>query len=420
MNHALRRIVLACALIGMTGAPSPAQTFSDTGPDAEDYGAKEGYRLGGPGTFRNPKYLVGRLSHNEDIARTRRIARGERVWEFKRAAPPVEIEYQFRGQKRSLAGYLAHHPTTGLLVLKDDTILFEHYQYARSDRDRFLSQSMAKTVTSMLIGLAVEEGRIKSIDDPVATYVPALQGREYGSTPIRALLHMASGVEFSEDYGGSDDISTLSRGLMNVARGAQAPVVGQFNKRIAPPDTRFSYASVETEILGLVLAAVLDRPIADYLSDKIWRPVGMESDASWGLDAGGQEMTYCCINAVLRDYARLGRLLAHDGAWDGTPVIPRQWILDATTAPADKPFLAPRPDRYGYGYQVWLVSSLRGEPERRMFALLGIHGQTVFVDPQSKLVMAQTSVRKKPSNDPVAAETSALWRALVARFGTSP
>jgi CubicO group peptidase (beta-lactamase class C family) len=194
-------------------------------------------------------------------------------------------------------------------------------------------------------------------------------------------------------------------------------VVGQFNERDAPPLTRFHYASVETEILGLVLAAATGKPVAEYLSEKIWRHLGAEADAHWQVDGGGQEMTYCCLNATLRDYARLGRLLAHDGNWNGQQLIPKQWVIDATTAPADKPFLAPTPQRFGYGYQVWLVPGPTEEPQRRVFVLLGIHGQTIFVDPASKLVLVQTAARKLPSNDPKGAETNALWRALLARFG---
>lgn len=416
------RITLALVLCGLLAGPARAQTFSDTGPDAEEYGAAAGYPVPPRVTaanVRDLRYLVGRHSHSDQIARTRRVARGEAVWEFRRADKKLAVDYQFRGQPRTIEAYLAIHPTTGLLIVKDDTILFEHYQYARNDRQRMLSNSMAKTVTAMLVGLAVEEGRIRSIDDTVEVYVPGLHGREYGGTTLRALLHMASGVEFREDYDGTDDISKMASGLYSVAPGAQAAIVGQFNTRIAPPLTRFKYASIETEILGMVLAAVLDRPIADYLSEKIWKRIGAESDASWGIDGGGQEQTYCCLNAVLRDYGRLGRLLAHDGAWDGRQIVPRQWVLDATQAPPDKPFLAPRPNRYGYGYQVWLVPPPDGQPERRMFVLLGVHGQTIFVDPQSKLVMAQTSVRKKPANDPIAAETGALWRALVATLGNS-
>ena len=408
----------ALALLLLAATPAAAQTFSDTGPDAADYGAAEGYLPPpGPGFIRDQRYLVGRFTDADARNRTRRIARDGPIWAFKRAAEPVEVAYRFRGEPRSLALYLASHPTTGLLVLKDDTILFEAYQYARTDRHRFLSQSMAKTVTAMLVGIAVADGKIASIDDPVERYVPALAGREYGGTSLRALLHMSSGVAYLEDYSGNDDNAKLGRGLARVSPGGQAAVVAQFNERTAPPLTRFHYASVETEILGLVLAQATGTPPAQYLGEKIWRHIGAEDDAFWQIDAGGQEMTYCCIGAVLRDYARLGRLLAHDGNWNGRQLIPRQWVIEATTLPDDKPFLAPAPRRFGYGYQTWLVPGPPEEPGRRVFALLGVHGQTIFVDPASKLVMVQTAVRKLPSNDPKSAETNALWRALLATLG---
>ena len=188
---------------------------------------------------------------------------------------------------------------------------------------------MAKTITAMLIGIATADGLIKSIDDDVATYVTALTGTEYGKTPIRALLHMSSGVE--------DDIARLGRDLFG--RPGTAPVVSvaQFNTRGAPPDTRWHYASSETEILGLILRAVIGKPVADYLSEKIWRRIGAEADASWAIDGTGQEVTFCCSNAVLRDYARFGRLLAHDGAWNGREIIPRQWswVLTGNTSAPD-------------------------------------------------------------------------------------
>jgi CubicO group peptidase (beta-lactamase class C family) len=414
-----RRAIVAAALALFAGT-GQAQTFSDTGPDAEGYGAKDGYPvpIGIPGALREQRYLVGRHSNYERLVRTRAVPRAAAVWHFKRAAEPLALDYRAPGGERSIAAYLAIHPTTGLLIVKGDTILFEHYQYARTDRDRFLSNSMAKTVIALLVGIALEEGRIRSIDDPVEAYVPGLRGKEYGGTTLRALLHMSSGVAFREEYDGTDDISRMAQGLARVAAGGQAAVIGQFDRRVAPPLTRFKYASIETEILGLVLAAALDRPVAAYLGEKIWQRIGAEADASWGLDGGGQELAFCCLNAVLRDYGRLGRLLAHDGAWDGVQIVPRQWVLDATTAPADKPFLAPAPGRYGYGYQVWLVPPPAGEAGRRMFVLLGVHGQAIFVDPASKLVMVQTAVRRKPTNDPVAAETAALWRALVAKLGT--
>jgi CubicO group peptidase (beta-lactamase class C family) len=159
----------------------------------------------------------------------------------------------------------------------DDTILFEHYQYARTDRHRFLSHSMAKTITAMLIGIAISEGAIKSIDDPAATYVPQLVGTEYGQTAIRDLLHMASGVAFSENYDGKDDYSRL---MADLSRKPTADNISQFNTRVAPPGTKWNYSSAESLVLGLVLRAAIQRPITDYLREKIWQPIGTEANAS--------------------------------------------------------------------------------------------------------------------------------------------
>jgi CubicO group peptidase (beta-lactamase class C family) len=404
----LRLVPLSAALL-MTIAAA-AQTFSDSGPDAEEFGKSAGYPAN-QAQFREVKYLVGNLSRYDRTTRVRDVPRGGPAWHFKRGQLGAELRYTYQGRQHSLHDYLDRHPTTGLLLAKDDTILFEHYQYARTDKDRFLSQSMAKTVTAMLVGIAVADGLIVSIDDTVARYVPELAGSEYGRTPIRALLHMSSGVKYTEDYSGSDDHGRFSRALSMVGPGGQANVIAMFDERAVPPNTEFNYASIETEILGLVLSRVLKQPVAAFFSERIWQKIGAESDATWGIDPGGLERGYCCITATLRDYARLARLLAFDGAWEGQSLIPPQWVIDATTVPADKPFLAPRPGRNGYGYQVWLL------PERRQFALLGIHGQVIFVDPPSKLFLVHTAVRKKPSNNAEGNEIYPLWRALVAHVG---
>ena len=388
--------------------------FSDSGPEAEAeaYGKAENYPTGTM-IGRPQRFLVGNFTAPPKPSRL--VARAESAWAFKRADREVEVSYSRRGYRfSSVADYLSRHPATGLLILKDDTILFEHYQYARRDSDRFASQSMAKTVIAMLIGVAAGEGLIRSLDEPVETYLPGLKGKEYGRTPIRALLHMASGVRFREDYGGEDDIAKLFRGLREMQPNGHAGLIGRFNDRATPPDTKFAYASVETEILGLVLTKATGRPVADYLAEKIWRQIGTESDAHWMTDAAGQEISFCCLYATLRDYARLGRLLAHDGEWNGKQIVPRQWVVDATTVKPGDTFLAPRTATpfFGYGYQTWIFPG-----ERRMFALLGVHGQRIYVDPKSKLVMVQTAVRKAPSNDPSDTDTVGLWMALVDKLG---
>lgn len=396
---------------GGSGVARPV--FSSTGPDAATYGAAEGFPLGTRATASQLQNLVGTYSHFDELFSSRVVRHATTPWVFKRA-PELSISYNFRSQRLKIEDYLNRNPTTGLLIAKDDTILYEHYQYARTDRDRFLSQSMAKTITSMLLGIAVSENKIKSIDELASAYVPGLADTEYGKTSIRDLLHMSSGVAFTEDYGGQDDIARLSRDLFGNPGKDPIVSVAQFNSRVAPPGTKWHYASVETEILGLVLRAAIGEPVADYLHDRIWDVIGTEADASWAIDGTGQEVTFCCFNATLRDYARLGRLLAYDGAWEGRQLIPQQWLLDATTLQPTEGYLAPgtATPYFGYGYQVWIFPG-----KQRQFALLGIRGQMILVDPASKLVMVHTAVRQNPSAPASNAETVALWRSVVEQLG---
>jgi CubicO group peptidase (beta-lactamase class C family) len=387
--------------------------FSESGPDAADYGAAAGFPVGTQATASQLDHLVATYSHYGEMFPSRQVKRAATPWQFKRASEPP-ISYTFKSDRFSIQDYLARNPATGLLIAKDDTILYEHYQYARTDSDRFLSQSMAKTITAMLIGIAVAEDKIKSIDDPASAYVPGLANTEYGGTSLRALLHMSSGISFSENYDGADDVARLARDLFVAPGKDPIASVAQFNTRVAPPETKWHYASSETEVLGLVLRAAIGQPVADYLGGRIWQAIGTEADASWAIDGTGQEITFCCFNAVLRDYARLGRLLAYDGAWEGRQLIPRQWLLDATTVRPGDAHLAPgtATPYFGYGYQTWLFPG-----EQRRFALIGIRGQMIFVDPASKLVMVHTAVRRKPSDPDSYAEIITLWFNVMAQLG---
>jgi CubicO group peptidase (beta-lactamase class C family) len=273
---------------------------------------------------------------------------------------------------------------------------------------------MAKTVTAMLVGIAIAEGHIRSVDDLAATHVPELAGSEYGRTSLRHLLQMSSGVRFLEDYSGSDDSSRLAREtFMQLGAGGPSSVT-RYNERAAAPGTKFYYASAETEVLGLVLRGATKRAPAEYLQAKIWQPIGAEADAAWVIDKAGQEATYCCLNAVLRDYARLGLLLAHDGNWRGQQIIPASWVVDATTVRADQPHLrAGTATQFaGYGYQTWIHAG-----DRRIFSLRGVRGQLIFVYPQSRLAMVVTAVNKLAVDVPRLREAFALWTAVASRLG---
>ncbi|MGC2659464.1 MAG: serine hydrolase, partial [Bryobacteraceae bacterium] len=164
----------------------------------------------------------------------------------------------------------------------------------------------------------------------------------------------------------------------------------------------------------LILSHATKTSLAEYLDRKIWQDIGTEAKATWTTNSGGQEVAYCCFNAVLRDYARFGRLMAFDGAWNGKQLIPQQWVLDATTVKATDAQLVPGKSTpfFGYGYQTWILPG-----PRRMFALLGANGQRIFVDPKSKLIMVQTAVEDEEIDLKADAETIGLWLSLVHRFG---
>jgi len=312
------------------------------------------------------------------VVPARRVAKGSSTQSLKKSDKEVDL---------GADAFMEHNRNLGLLVMKGDTILAERYQYERKPEHRFTSASMAKTVVSMMIGIALSEKRIGSIDDKAEQYVPALKGLPYGETSLRHLLTMSSGVKFTERYDGLDDAAVLiGKTIFHKGPGGVDTVIS-FTQRERDPGTRFVYASAETQVLGLVLRAATGKALADYLSEKIWQPMGAEADASWLIDAGGYEIAYCCLNATLRDWGRLGLLLANDGAFDGKQIIPAAWIREATTPQEGFQRLGRATRNNGYGYQTWLIST----PQRR-FALMGVRGQAVFIDPDLKLVVVHTAI----------------------------
>ena len=283
-------------------------------------------------------FRIGCYSHFDQVYEGRLVRRAQTPSPLARAAAEPAVRYEYQGQTFTLDDYLARNPATGLLVARGDTILIERYQYARHDRHRFTSWSMAKTVTAMLIGIALAEGRIRSVDDPAAADLQALAEvctpcivAAFASDVLRRALRRGAQWQRTMRPG------RLADNTFRQAGSGGVEAVTPFNVRVAPSGTRFYYASVETQVLGLVLRNAVGRPIAnDWQQDKIWEPMGAEADATWLIDRAGQEATFCCINAVLRDYARLGLLLAHNGNWRGRQIIPAAWIEDATRG-------APRP-----------------------------------------------------------------------------
>ena len=313
--------------------------------------------------------------------------------------------------------YLNRQRVMALLVIKDGVIQVERYQYDRTADHRFLSNSMAKTVTALAIGLAHREGRIRSLDDRAETYAPKLAGTLYGDTTVRNLLRMASGAKFEEIYNGKDDLARYGAASARDGAAGGAKVI---TERLYPQGTVFNYASAETDMLALVLQGATGQTLSSYLQTRLWEPMGAQSAGLWRTDSTGLERASGNFNATARDYARLGVLLANDGRRSDRPdlgeIIPRDFLLEATDWNQHPPAFAPKKATpyYGYGYQVWTFPGVQ-----RRFALLGVYGQAIFVDPSQKLVLVHLAANAtaKAGQTSMGRELGALWYGLVSHYG---
>jgi CubicO group peptidase (beta-lactamase class C family) len=384
-------------------------------PDEALLGKSAGYPLGSPLTwFYDERVRVGSFSHLDEILPHYSLAKSPTPLPLPKASSPPAIAYRFGGQDYTLDDFLNHQRITGFLLIKDGEILAERYQYGRTENDRFVSHSMAKSIVSLAIGFALAENKIASLDDTVARYEPKLAGNVYGETTIRNLLRMASGVAYNEVYDGNDDAARFGR--MRNRQGSIA-ALRAFDGRETEQGTRFHYASNQTVVLTVLLRAVTGMTLSEYLTPRLWQPMGAEAAASWIRTPDGTEIGAGSFNATLRDYGRLGMLLANDGAVGGRQIVPKDYLLDATDWHRQPEAFMPKKATpfFGYGYQFWLFPG-----EKRRFALLGVYGQSIFVDPELKLVMVITAAARNASvgKEPFARERNALWRGVVGRYGS--
>lgn len=272
--------------------------------------------------------------------------------------------------------YMDAQRNAGLLIIQDGRVRLEKYKLGYGPEGRWTSFSVAKSFTSTLVGAAVKDGYIKSLDDKVSTYIPGLKGSAYDDVSVRQLLTMTSGVKWNEDY--TDPKSDVAQ--FNL----QTPVPGEditvsYMKRLpreAPAGSKWVYKTGETNLIGVLVSSATGKTLSAYLSEKVWKPFGMEADGVWMLGPTGHEISGCCMSARLRDYARFGLFILGGGVAGGQKVLPDDWLAAATTKQAD----IDMPGR-GYGYQWWTNDD-------GSFAAQGIFGQGIFIDPARKLVIA--------------------------------
>ncbi len=319
--------------------------------------------------------------------------------------------YTYQGKQHTLADYLSRQRVMGLMVLQGGQRWFEAYQYKRTPSMRFLGHSFAKSMTSLAIGHALQEGIFASLDIRSDTLAPVLSGSLYGEATLRQLLHMSSGVQFDDRYDGQGDTAVFSR--IAAQRGIAAAAHNLRVREIADGE-RFAYSSAQTSVLSLVFQSVAGEDLASFVGKRLWQAMGAESEALWLQDRFGVVRASGSFCATLADYARWGAVLANNGYRPdtGQEVFSQAYLLDATDC--HKHPLACQPGtatpNLGYGLHFW---TFPGHPRR--FMLMGVYGQFMFVAPDLQLVMVQlgAGADAKNADTLMAQEALAMWRGLL-------
>jgi CubicO group peptidase (beta-lactamase class C family) len=294
-------------------------------------------------------------------------------------ALPLDIDAYMQGQR-----------SAALMVLHNGQVRMERYGLDFDNEGRWTSFSVAKSLTSTLVGMAVRDGHIKSMDDKVSDYIAEMKGSAYDDVSIRQLLTMTSGVAWNENY--DDPKSDVAQFNNHKPKDGEDAVVSYLRQlpRAVPAGTRWLYSTGETNLVGVLVARATKKTLSDYLSEKIWRPAGMAQQATWILSKTGQEISGCCLQAATQDFARFGQFILNGAQINGQPTLPEGWLSEATTSRTG----IGQPGR-GYGYQWWTY-------DNGSFAARGIFGQGIFIDPARKLVIASNANWGNNATDPTA------------------
>jgi len=320
----------------------------------------------------------------ETLFRTRTVRAGSRVRPL--SAGQALAAFAPGGARAGwFDAFITDQKIAGVIVLHDGKVRLERYALTGGPRVRWHSFSVAKSITSTLVGAAMKDGFIRSLDDPVTRYIKALAGSAYDDVTVRQLLTMTSGVRWNEDY--TDMKSDVARMYAEPPDPGMDMTVSYVRKlpRESPPGTKWVYKTSETNLVGVLVMEATGKPLADYLSEKIWRPYGMERDAEWMIDDIGHEQGGCCLAMTLRDLGRFGAFILDGARIDGKPIVADNWLAEATRTQVSTGAGGP-----GYGYQWWTRDD--GTFEGR-----GIYGQTLHIDPKRHLVIAIDSATEQPT-----------------------
>ena len=322
----------------------------------------------------------------------RTVRRSGPVYALKPGRGSLPATFEYAGTTRRIDEWIDRTQTTGLVVLKDGDLVHEAYFRGNDAATTPILMSVSKSVVSFLLGVAVAEGKVESLERSVDSYVPALKGSGYEGVRIKDVLQMSSGIHFNEDYG--DYTSDIARLAIAFVAGSVDDFVVRL-QRGRPPGTFNQYVSADTQVIAMVLEAATGEELTDLTQSRLWARLGAEHDAHWLTDRAGEEFALGGYNATVRDMARFGQLYAEDGRnFAGEQLVPAEWVRASVTP--DAPHLMPGRDNplhdwpMGYGYQWWIPEN-QPPTGRGDFAAIGIYGQFVYVDPVANVVIAKTS-----------------------------
>ena len=320
------------------------------------------------------------------------------IWPTRRLTPPktyftypednlldLPSSFNFKDKILQTEAFLTDSWTTGLLVVQDDRIQLEQYFLGNNANTQNISWSVAKSFISALIGIAVRDGHIDSIERPVEAYAPELIGSGYEGVSIKNVLQMSTGVGFNEDYG--DFFSDINRWGRDFSLGKSQDAFASTLKNEIEPGTKNHYVSINTHVLGMILTRATGRSITEYMQEKLYNPLGMEHEGYWIIDGYGMEMVLGGLNLTLRDYAKLGSLYINNGNFNNQQIVPSSWVLASQTM--DSPHLLPD-GGFGYGYQWWMIEGDQGE-----YMAMGVYGQYIYINPANHTVIVKNSANPR-------------------------
>ena len=331
----------------------------------------------------------------DQLFASRSVKAGSDVWTLPFEPVSLEGEFRIAGKTLTLEEALEATSTNALVVVKGGRIVHESYRNGSDASTRFLTFSVAKSYVSTLIGLALADGAIKSLDDKVTDYLPQMKGTGYDGPTIRDLLRMRSGVDWLEVYqfGSDTQLTQVHDNSLVGYRYRWCDYAANESKRGAnAPGAAFNYATLDTSVLGCILEAAVGKTGAEYMSEKLWKPAGMESDAYWimdGPDSVGREFYGAGFNATARDHARFGLMFLNGGIANGKQVVPQAWVKEATVPDEGYEPTAPN-EPFGYQYQWWTF------PNSDVYSAIGLHHQFIYVDPANDMVIVKTSHTAEP------------------------